>query len=1162
MWGSCSRSMQTNALPAVMLSATTFASSSRLPMKMTYAWTRGDWRASAAFSLRGVMPYRARLASLSTITIASSQSSLASSSTASSVAASVWSPLQQNWACACIILIVSSRRFASFGGLFSLTNGTATASPLCPTMSYRILPSNPSNASITITVASSSRSSRPSYPLNRYIDPDTSTTSLSRFGFSWGVPGSGSCSARCFPSTSLVSSSSPALRCRCHWRSRARACSACSVMRSCCTWRRTGSAYCSYTLCSYGLICISRSFSSNAFRFMSRAACFTDSGMSSFSASDSWCTLWPASSRYGPPLPPSPAVSRPPVPPAHVLPPTCGSLFGSTLPCFGPDTPFPLWLRTLQLALAAHRRERLAARGVLADRQPVAQQHRRHLVERFRRVPVVVEHVANDLGERVGREALQVAHDRDDLARRVRIVELAGVRHLAQLGERVHQPADRRDRHGRPVLLQQVALRLGQRIVDRVAREQIAQRGKEIVPEEGKAGPVRQHDHAEVGMGRQEATAGAAASIRTGRANLAPVGQQHLAVLDERLQYAGDVDGRLVRLVHHQHVPVPDRLHQRRVFVRDPAVPHRRLQRQRLDGGVAVQLDVLARPPHQLQQPVDDLVLADALVAHQQQMLAEQKVLQQPLHQPQVLRHVVEHNVRDLADRVGAVPRYARAPNPHQRVRLLHRDRGGSVRLTGRRSAVAVQVAAHRRIEHRARQARHKLAQKGGVQYVGRCTGPILLLPVLVQPAGDAQQLPGGQIAGERLLHRIVRGAQVVRDAQDLLHRFADRAVQRVEHVALLALAQPAHLRASVSAPIQAVRAGPLAPAAPLWAGSASAMMRKPGWMRSRPDARRSCPGWAACSRSYRSWASSRRPSYSCSSRSCTNRVPSVLWCSRCTPSSTIACPARAASSSGESCHTVSPFRRVVRFCSRSRAVMSWYRTIASSIDLPQPFGPTRHTSPTATVCTSSANNPVWYGVGINGCRLSSSGLDVPAGSRSSTGPFAVCNRTFSSSPVAVTLSTSARLGVPSAGANLSDSISPKHRVGVEAPQQLLLGQGAVVAEQPARVLQIVDREVGQQGRGRLDAVRERDQLGQHVRVVERAGEGFRLRQHLHVRQLGNVARLEAGPERWIERGASVPRHRQTEGDYAKFLRHSHQSPLVQQVAAEALQGERKANRA
>uniref|UniRef100_A0A182MEX1 Sugar phosphate transporter domain-containing protein n=1 Tax=Anopheles culicifacies TaxID=139723 RepID=A0A182MEX1_9DIPT len=487
IWGSWSRSMQTNALPAVIFSATTFASSSRLPMKMTYAWTRGDWRASAVLSFRGVMPYRARLASLSTITIASSQSSFASSSTACSVAASVWSPLQQNCECACIILIVSRRRFASFGGLFSFTNGTATASPLCPTMSYRILPSNPSNASITMTVASSSRSSRPSYPLNRYIEPDTSTTSLRRLGFSCGWPGSGSCSARCLyiarspvnPSTSLVSSSSPALRCFCHWRSCARACNACNVIRSCCTCRRTGSAYCSYTRCSYGLICISRNFSSNAFRFISRAACLTASGISSFSASDSWCTLCPASSRYGPPLPPSPAVSRPPVPPAHVFPPTCGSLFGSTLPCFGPDTSFPLWLRT-----------------------SVAQQYRRHLVERFRRVTVVVQHVANHLRQRIGREPLQMAYDRNDFARRVGIVQCARVRHLTQLRERIHQPANRSNRHGWTVLLQQKHFRLGQWIIYRMAGKQIAQRGKEIVPEERKTRSVCKHYHAEVGMGR------------------------------------------------------------------------------------------------------------------------------------------------------------------------------------------------------------------------------------------------------------------------------------------------------------------------------------------------------------------------------------------------------------------------------------------------------------------------------------------------------------------------------------------------------------------------------------------------------------------------------------------------------------------------------------
>ena len=56
----------------------------------------------------------------------------------------------------------------------------------------------------------------------------------------------------------------------------------------------------------------------------------TSSGTASFSQSGIWCMSWPASSLYGPPLPPSPAVSLPPVPPAHVFPPTWGVLSGST----------------------------------------------------------------------------------------------------------------------------------------------------------------------------------------------------------------------------------------------------------------------------------------------------------------------------------------------------------------------------------------------------------------------------------------------------------------------------------------------------------------------------------------------------------------------------------------------------------------------------------------------------------------------------------------------------------------------------------------------------------------------------------------------------------------------------------------------------------------
>lgn len=62
-------------------------------------------------------------------------------------------------------------------------------------------------------------------------------------------------------------------------------------------------------------------------------AWLTSSGTAIFSSSDNWNTLCPASNRYGPPFPPRPAVSLPPVPPAHVLPPTWGALEGSTYMC-------------------------------------------------------------------------------------------------------------------------------------------------------------------------------------------------------------------------------------------------------------------------------------------------------------------------------------------------------------------------------------------------------------------------------------------------------------------------------------------------------------------------------------------------------------------------------------------------------------------------------------------------------------------------------------------------------------------------------------------------------------------------------------------------------------------------------------------------------------
>ena len=120
------------------------------------------------------------------------------------------------------------------GGLDELTKGTSSESPECPTMSsctikvkhtqstYLYICSNVtvinhsievrltlrlgllgtispvgqqtlkflwlSKASMTISAASNVLSSRPSWPLKRYILPLTSTTSLMRFGYTWSEP--------------------------------------------------------------------------------------------------------------------------------------------------------------------------------------------------------------------------------------------------------------------------------------------------------------------------------------------------------------------------------------------------------------------------------------------------------------------------------------------------------------------------------------------------------------------------------------------------------------------------------------------------------------------------------------------------------------------------------------------------------------------------------------------------------------------------------------------------------------------------------------------------------------------------------------------------------------------------------------------------------------
>uniref|UniRef100_A0A182J4I3 Uncharacterized protein n=1 Tax=Anopheles atroparvus TaxID=41427 RepID=A0A182J4I3_ANOAO len=797
----------------------------------------------------------------------------------------------------------------------------------------------------------------------------------------------------------------------------------------------------------------------------------------------------------------------------------------------------------LQLALAAQGGHRLDALRVRAHRQTVLEQHRRHLVERLRRVAIVVEHVADQLRQRIVGEPLQVAHDRDHLARRVRIVQRAGVRHVAQLGERVHQLADGGGRHPRPVLPQQELLRLGRRIVHGVAGEQIAQGGEEIVAQKREAGPVREHDQPKVRMRRYEAGRGLHRRDRAGRANFAPVGQQHLAGLDERLEDAGDVDGRLVRLVHHQHVARPDRLHQRRVLVLDAPVAHRRLQRQRLDRRVAVQLDVLARPVHQLQQPVDDLVLAHALVAHQQQVLAEQEVLQQALHQPQVLRHVVEHDVRHLADGLGAVAGHTGAADAHRLVRQLHRHRL-AIHCVARAPTV-LQAAAHCRLEHAARHARHELAHEGGVHELGGRlpTGAAVLL----QATRDPQQLARGKVAGERLLHVVGRGAQMVGELQDLLHRTVERAVQCVQHAPLLAFAQAAHLveqkeAERFGADPRAARCGRARAAYPALVRLGQGNDAEARVDAQQPAGRQIDAGLLGRAQPIEALVRHQPPAVvqlqlaivhqpvEEGQRAVVQPVHAVEYDRvpvqggqqqrRVLPHGVPVEARRALLQQIARRHVLVEHHRFHALPTERGAQLLGQDRLAAALRPNQAHVAHRHRlQQVRQQAALVARGHVRLAFGRAGARLA---LREPKVDRRAVVrpaqlylELALVRRGHADGAEF----TARCHHLPADGERLHQAVHKRNAlllqerlVWIEPAEQLRLGQLTVVAQQQPGVAQVIDGKVGQRRRRRLDAEPERHQLREHLRAARAVRERFRLGQHLDVRQVGDVARLKAGP--------------------------------------------------
>mmetsp|Transcript_4343 Transcript_4343/g.15279 ORF Transcript_4343/g.15279 Transcript_4343/m.15279 type:complete len:269 (-) Transcript_4343:276-1082(-) len=211
-------------------------------------------------------------------------------------------------------------------------------------MLYCSFSSKPARLSMMVTATSSMRSRRPSAPLKRYMLP---LTSMTKWNFFLSSPAAAkwlcSTSVRCLytaasplsASARRVSSRSPAVWLRTHARSLPFRSMPWMMRRSWATWSWTCWRKCSYSAASCLPMSISRRRWASASSAIARARACTSAETLRFSSSDIWCTLWPLSSRYGPPLPPNPAVSAPPVPPAQVLPPTWGWLSGSSLPCLG-----------------------------------------------------------------------------------------------------------------------------------------------------------------------------------------------------------------------------------------------------------------------------------------------------------------------------------------------------------------------------------------------------------------------------------------------------------------------------------------------------------------------------------------------------------------------------------------------------------------------------------------------------------------------------------------------------------------------------------------------------------------------------------------------------------------------------------------------------------
>mmetsp|Transcript_91531 Transcript_91531/g.296302 ORF Transcript_91531/g.296302 Transcript_91531/m.296302 type:complete len:319 (+) Transcript_91531:514-1470(+) len=266
------------------------------------------------------------------------------------------------------------------------------------------------------------------------------------------------------------------------------------------------------------------------------------------------------------------------------------------------------------------------------------------------------KHVCENEFQGIVRKCFQVAHDFHELPGAVRISDVPGIGHLAQLRKQKGQLLQVPLPYAWSATLQESHLTRHVRIVHDVATEYVPTDPEEVIAEKRQARPIREHDHPKARTHLHElllcirhvlvVRSPSESSRIVLPNNAAAVADGQFAVVCQGFQNAHDFQGCLVCLVDDQAAPMADRAHEGAVLALNDTCLQGLRQQQRLNGRVTVQLHVLPLASEQLQQPVRHFVLARALVADQQQVVAQLPIQQ---HVPKcfdVLRRVDELHLR------------------------------------------------------------------------------------------------------------------------------------------------------------------------------------------------------------------------------------------------------------------------------------------------------------------------------------------------------------------------------------------------------------------------------------------------------------------------------------------------------------------------------------